>query len=50
LRFRSQRAPLDVAVYGALTRAGMTAAQAAEQVAAFILSRLKSKTERAAPR
>lgn len=47
---RTCSALLDVAVYGALTRAGMTAAQAAEQVAAFILSRLKSKAGRAAAR
>jgi AcrR family transcriptional regulator len=45
---RTCSALLDVAVYGALTRAGMTAAQAAEQVAAFILARLKSQALRAA--
>jgi AcrR family transcriptional regulator len=47
---RACSALLDVAVYGTLTRAGMTAAQAAEQVTAFILSRLKSEPARAAPR
>jgi AcrR family transcriptional regulator len=40
---------LDVAVYGALTRAGMTAAQAAEQVAAFILARLAHVPEKVCP-
>ena len=34
---------LDVAIYGALTRAGMTAAQAAEEVAEFILARVKAE-------
>jgi AcrR family transcriptional regulator len=47
---RTCSALLDVAVYGALTRAGMTAAQAAEHVAAFILARLKAEAGRAAPR
>jgi AcrR family transcriptional regulator len=45
---RTCSALLDVAVYGTLTRAGMTAAQAAEQVTAFILARLKSQALRAA--
>jgi AcrR family transcriptional regulator len=37
---RTCSALLDVAVYGALTRAGMTPAQAADDVATFILARL----------
>jgi hypothetical protein len=41
---------LDVAVYGALTRAGMTPAQAADDVASFILARLEIETARAGSR
>ena len=41
---------LDVAVYGALTRAGMTPAQAADDVASFILARLETEASRAGSR
>ncbi len=47
---RTCSAFLDVAVYGALTRAGMTAAQAAEDVAGFILARLVADKAAAAAR
>jgi AcrR family transcriptional regulator len=41
---------LDVAVYGALTRAGMTPTQAADDVATFILARLDTEAPRTASR
>lgn len=41
---------LDVAVYGALTRNGLTPAKAAEEVAGFILARLAAEASRDAAR
>ena len=41
---------LDVAVYGALTRNGLTPAKAAEEVSGFILARLAAEASRAASR
>jgi AcrR family transcriptional regulator len=41
---------LDVAVYGALTRGGLTPAKAAEEVAGFILARLAAEESRTASR
>jgi AcrR family transcriptional regulator len=43
---RTSSALLDVAVYGTLTRAGMTPAQAADDVASFILARLDAEAPR----
>jgi AcrR family transcriptional regulator len=41
---------LDVAVYGALTRNGLTPAKAAEEVSGFILARLAAEASRAVSR
>ena len=41
---------LDVAVYGAFTRNGLTPAKAAEEVSGFILARLAAEASRAASR
>ena len=41
---------LDVAVYGALTRNGLTPAKAAEEVSGFILARLAAEASRAESR
>lgn len=47
---RTCSALLDVTVYGALTRAGMTAAQAAGEVAQFIVARLAAEADAPAAR
>jgi hypothetical protein len=50
LVLRRCAAVLDVAVYGALTRASMTPGEAADEVSAVILARLAAKPARAALR